>query len=74
MNETKEKSAAKGRLRALVYAGLAGGMVGVCGLSVAAHGNASPASAHSAGSLTWNADDFVVQQPAAPDTTETAQP
>jgi hypothetical protein len=49
------------KLRALVYVGLAGGLVGVSTMSAAAHGNAS---SHYllAKPLTWQADDFVVDQ------------
>lgn len=51
------------KLRTLVYTGLAGGMLGVCGMSLAAHGNASPASP-SGQKLSWEADNFVVSDPA----------
>lgn len=60
----------KKTLRKLVYAGLAGGMVGVC-LSATAHGNASPGPRASE-ALSWQADDFVVVNNAdtAPSETE----
>jgi hypothetical protein len=47
------------KLRALVYVGLAGGLVGVSTMSTAAHGNAS---SHTLGtkSINWQADDFKV--------------
>ena len=50
----------KKSLRALVYTGLAGGLVGVTSMSAAAHGNAS---SHVVDSevLSWQADDFVVK-------------
>lgn len=50
------------KLRALVYAGLAGGLVGVSTMSASAHGNAS-----SHGTITkikWQADEIVVDQQA----------
>ena len=51
------------KLRKLVYAGLAGGLVGVSGMSLAAHGNASPATQNGT-KITWDAEDFVVQDAA----------
>jgi len=49
------------KLRTLVYVGLAGGLVGVTSMSASAHGNASSHTIH-AKKLTWQADDFVVDQ------------
>ena len=50
------------KLRALVYVGLAGGLVGVSNYSAAAHGNAYSNNTNGA-EITWQADEFqVVQQ------------
>lgn len=64
MDELKPSNGRK--LKSLVYASLAGGMVGVCGVSAFAHGNASPmGAAHP--EVSWNSDDFVVTKPATTD-------
>jgi len=62
MDQSKQQTQGRSKLRKLVYAGLAGGMVGVC-ISATAHGNASPATKTGA-TLTWEADEFVVHQSA----------
>jgi len=62
MDQSKEPKSGKSKLRKLVYAGLAGGMVGVC-ISATAHGNASPGGA-AGQTLTWESDDFVLHKDA----------
>lgn len=59
------------KLRALVYTGLAGGLVGVSTYSAAAHGNASTRSVVDGQQITWQADDFVVAQQPTQATTQT---
>jgi hypothetical protein len=50
------------KLRALVYTGLAGGLVGVSTYSAAAHGNASSHCAPLPGqTVSWDADDLVLE-------------
>lgn len=68
-----------GKLRALVYTGLAGGLVGVSTYSAAAHGNASSHCAPLPGqTITWDADDLVLDDLVpprdVPSTTELALP
>ena len=54
MDQKKSK-----KLRALVYVGLAGGLVGVSTMSAAAHGNASSHGIDTQ-SISWQVDDFTV--------------
>lgn len=49
------------KLRALVYVGLAGGLVGVSTMSAAAHGNAS-SNFNLWDRISWQADDIVIDQ------------
>jgi hypothetical protein len=52
------------KLRALVYTGIATGLVGVSTYSAAAHGNASSHSPANGQTISWQADDFVVSEQA----------
>lgn len=66
MKEIKQPTTGHSTLRKLVYAGLAGGLVGVWSVSAAAHGNAS-SHAYNGQELNWQADQVVVDTATTPE-------